>query len=726
MMENEFFNEKEVIIYGGGLMGRNLSKAISELPYHPKVLRHIVNSIGNNPEEIYGVNVIPLSDAESYKNIPVLVALHEKYLYGAMDDLKKRGFTNLFPVSFDNDIWCDIREEWIIKNNLMPYGAKMLKSTNKDSRNEKTFHIYVVHSQYDKELVEDIPDKTYEISIQVGADLADKVLCSVQDDEGDNISEKNREYCELTGLYWVWKNDKSDYIGLSHYRRKFSLTDREIQSIITEDVDIVVTVPVMNLDTVRGQYIKDHCELDWQVMTKAINELSPEYADALETVGNGEFYFAYNMFIAKKVVLNNYCEWLFKILKYCEEKIGHKEDAYQNRYIGFLAERLLTVYIEKHKELNVVVAHKHFIETKRKKKTIVIYGDQAIALGAYNAIKDVYPEKNVECFLVTSMGNNAPVLGGILVRELNEFVAGMTQQEKDDIEVLIATPENLMGAIENSLEEVGLHNYKRLDSIRWAKLQEKGFTKNRKFIPLTTYLDGINTPDIHIFQMVHHRDKDLQTSYENPDYMTRLQVGVVNADKYVAELRDNELDNISEKNGNYSELTGLYWIWKNYVQAGKSEKGYVGLAHYRRFLEFSDNDLTKLRNNDIDVVLPYPMPYEPNIEAHHLRYLSNSEWNAVLQALDELKPEYSKAYKEILKQNYFYNYNVILAKSDVLDDYCSWLFPLLFRIEEINDPNGEKQPNRYIGYVGETLETLYFMHNKDKMKIAHTGCRFLV
>lgn len=62
----------------------------------------------------------------------------------------------------------------------------------------------------------------------------------------------------------------------------------------------------------------------------------------------------------------------------------------------------------------------------------------------------------------------------------------------------------------------------------------------------------------------------------------------------------------------------------------------------------------------------------------------------------------------------------------MLDDYCSWLFPLLFRIEEINDPVGEKTSNRYIGYIGETLETLYFMYHKDKLKIAHSGCRFLI
>ena len=119
------------------------------------------------------------------------------------------------------------------------------------------------------------------------------------------------------------------------------------------------------------------------------------------------------------------------------------------------------------------------------------------------------------------------------------------------------------------------------------------------------------------------------------------------------------------------------------------------------------------------------MPYEPNIEAHHLRYLCDSEWNAVLQALYELQPEYAEAFKSILKQGYLYNYNVILAKKDVLDDYCSWLFPLLFRIEEINDPNKEKEPNRYIGYVGETLETLYFMYNKNGLNVSHAGCKFL-
>lgn len=718
-------NSQEIIIYGAGLMGKNLFTILTSSVFNKRIKAFIVREKDGNPDYIDDVPVFAMNDAVDYKNKLTLVALHEKHLNGAMKELRENGYVNLLPVSFDNDLWCDMREEWINANSIMPFGTEMLRESCEKILN-KNLHIYVVHSAYDKELNENIEDKPYEISIQVGANLTDKVLFPVCDNTGENISEKNKKYCELTALYWAWKNDKSEYIGLSHYRRKFVLSEGEISTILSGNVDIVVTVPVMNLETVKEQYVKDHSETDWNILGQAIEVLSPDYKDAYNVVSNNTFYFAYNMFIAKKEVLNDYCEWLFKILEYCEDKIGSKDDVYQNRYVGFLAERLLTIYIAKHTELKVKVAHKHFIETKEKAKNVVIYGAQGVALGTYNAIKELHPEINIQCFLVTSMGNNAPTLGGIPVRELNDFIAGMSQEEKDNIEVLIGTPESVMDAIAKSLDEAGLHNYVKLDSMRWAKLQEMAFIKSGRYMPLDSYPDGVHIPDIKIFKMVHHKDKDLRTKYDDSQYITRLQVGATFADRTVADLQDNIQDNISDRNGNYSELTGLYWFWKNYILAGKADNGYVGLAHYRRFLEFSDDDLKKIQDNDIDVILPYPMPYEPNIEAHHLRYLSDSEWNAVLRALDVLQPEYAKAFKEILKQDYFYNYNVIVAKGEVLDNYCSWLFPLLFRIEELNDPKGEKQPNRYIGYVGETLETLYFMYNKDKLKIAHTGCRFLV
>jgi len=357
---------------------------------------------------------------------------------------------------------------------------------------------------------------------------------------------------------------------------------------------------------------------------------------------------------------------------------------------------------------------------------IAIFGAQGVALGAYNSIKKLFPNKNIICFLVTKIGINANTLCEKPVRELEEFATQCTDSEKANIQVLIATPENVMRDIEKSLEEHGFYNHVRLNSSRWAQMQKNAFVRTERFIPLETYPVGFNRSQLYVYKAKFYMDKNLQTRIADPDYVTPIQVGAVKTDVRVADVLDSIGDNISDKNGNYSELTGLYWIWKNRVENNYYGRDcYYGLAHYRRQLELTDDDLLRLRDNDIDVVLPYPMPYEPNIEEHHKRYLSDAEWNAVVQALQELQPEYAEILKTILKQDYFYNYNIIIAKSRVLEEYCKWLFPILFRIEEINDPNKEKEPNRYIGYVGETLETLYFMYNKNNLCITHTGCKFL-
>ena len=99
---------------------------------------------------------------------------------------------------------------------------------------------------------------------------------------------------------------------------------------------------------------------------------------------------------------------------------------------------------------------------------------------------------------------------------------------------------------------------------------------------------------------------------------------------------------------------------------------------------------------------------------------------ALLQALSELQPEYAEAFPEILGQQYLYNYNVILAKKRVLRDYCTWLFPVLMRVEELSVPKGSERSDRYLGYMGETLETLYFMKNAERLNVVHGECRILV
>ncbi len=173
---------------------------------------------------------------------------------------------------------------------------------------------------------------------------------------------KNKQYCELTALYYIWKNDRSDYVGLSHYRRRFQLSEIEVGKLVMSDIDVVVTVPIFNLNTVRGQYGLDHDICDWDIMLEGIERLYPEYSVTADKIQQGNFYYAYNMFIAKREILNNYCKWLFDILDYCEKRILKKNDVYQERYAGFLAERLLTIYFTHNQQYKLAVAKKHFIQ----------------------------------------------------------------------------------------------------------------------------------------------------------------------------------------------------------------------------------------------------------------------------------------------------------------------------------------------------------------------------
>ena len=361
---------------------------------------------------------------------------------------------------------------------------------------------------------------------------------------------------------------------------------------------------------------------------------------------------------------------------------------------------------------------------------LIMYGAQGYALGVYKAVKLLYPKREILFFMVTQMGNNAPMLGGVPVREIADVASGMTAEGRKDIEVLIGTPENVQPDIEETLENFGFKCHCRVTSERWKELMDSFHIKLGRFMPLISLPVGYNSPFVRIYMAKAEKDVTLDHPTVLPDYVYPVQAGAEGAKTKIASKLDNKGENISHKNGNYSELTVLYWLWKNKLCAPgllEADEGqYYGLSQYRRMLVFSDDDLLRLQDNDVDAVLPYPMPYEPNIHAHHERYLKEVDWNALLTALRELHPEYADYFPQVLEQQYLYNYNVILAKKAVLRDYCEWLFPILERTEELSVPKGSERADRYIGYMGETLETLYFMKNADKLNVLHTGCKLYV
>ena len=197
------------------------------------------------------------------------------------------------------------------------------------------------------------------VPVQVGSALSDVDLGYTRDDAGDNISAKNKNYCELTGLYWAWKNFEADYIGLAHYRRHFTVrkcSDKRLSVINkSEVIELLekndVILPVKRhyyIETSYGQYIHAHHKEDLDVTESIIKENYPEYLDSYQNVMNKTSGHRFNMFIMKKEVFHEYCSWLFSILFELERRLDISNYSVNDaRVFGFVGERLLDVWLLK-------------------------------------------------------------------------------------------------------------------------------------------------------------------------------------------------------------------------------------------------------------------------------------------------------------------------------------------------------------------------------------------
>lgn len=349
---------------------------------------------------------------------------------------------------------------------------------------------------------------------------------------------------------------------------------------------------------------------------------------------------------------------------------------------------------------------------------LAIYGAKSLALGVCLAVQELYPKYLVRGFIVKSLNNNPVVLGKLPVQELKNV-------KEKEIHILIATPEDTHKEIIQDLERYGFFHYSCIDSKKEAELMGKYYAKRGIFPSIHFMPKCRSSQTLQVYMAKHHGDRMLHNNYKLPKWIQPVSVGACLSNKSLEKNRDDIGENISNKNGNYCELTALYWIWKNKLKQGK-EIDYYGLFHYRRILDIDSDDIFRLYYNDIDVILPYPTVHEPNIFEHHTRYLKETDWQAMIRALEELQPDYAEVFPSVLAQPYFYNYNILIAKCSVLDKYCSWLFPILERTEEYSMPNGSKRSDRYIGYLGENLLTLYFMYHSQNLNIAHTGRYMLV
>lgn len=238
--------------------------------------------------------------------------------------------------------------------------------------------------------------------------------------------------------------------------------------------------------------------------------------------------------------------------------------------------------------------------------------------------------------------------------------------------------------------------------------------------------------NIKIYTCHHKPSEFLDSTLIQP-----IHVGKVNSLSEIGCSGDDTGDNISFKNPFYCELTAHYWVWKNAKPAD-----YVGFMHYRRHFNFSENQNASEDNwgvvnhervdsvyhkkfglndksitqclADVDIILPKKWDVSAagskNNYQHYKvsNYLHIEDYDTALEILEQLYPEYKSTADKFNSDSKGYYTNMFVMRKDIFDDYSTWLFSILNKLEDkIRFKNYNSQEKRVVGHISERLLNIY-------------------
>ena len=219
--------------------------------------------------------------------------------------------------------------------------------------NKKVTVIIAAHKKYR------MPEDAMYLPLHVGAEGKEPIGFQT-DNTGDNISSLNPFFCELTGMYWAWKNLDSDYIGLAHYRRHFSFHPHKKDvwdNVLTYDElakyldHIRVFTPQKRryyIETLYSHYDHTHYINQLDETRKILSEKYPDYTDSFDKVVKQRWGYMFNMMIMEKSLFDDYCTWLFSLLFELRERLGEEGlTPFHQRYYGRVSEIAFNVWLKK-------------------------------------------------------------------------------------------------------------------------------------------------------------------------------------------------------------------------------------------------------------------------------------------------------------------------------------------------------------------------------------------
>ncbi len=230
--------------------------------------------------------------------------------------------------------------------------------------------IVAAHKPYE------FPTEDMYLPVHVGSSGKPSVPGAVRDDTGEEISSLNFTYCELTGLYWLWKNgETADVYGLAHYRRFFAgsashssgqriLGSADVPAALGTASVVLARRRFYGIETVRSHYANAHHVRDLDLTRRAIEQSCPDYLAAFDQVMARRSLSLYNMFLMRAGAFEEYCAWLFGILAQVFEEIDTSSYTDQDkRVMGFLGERLLNVWAV-HNAGSLGLSHRRIVQTE--------------------------------------------------------------------------------------------------------------------------------------------------------------------------------------------------------------------------------------------------------------------------------------------------------------------------------------------------------------------------
>lgn len=331
MVIDELKKYDSFVIFGAQVIAYGAYVAICELTGRvPECFA--VGTMEGNPDEIEGIPVLSIEKVPQNKF--VVVGVTELVQKDVIPFLQEGGYGHIFALTQ--------HEEHLL---MSAYYTRIGKFPLADAKLIELLEVpelvmFEVKTHRDKKLSFQPKLFDWERPIQAGATLTTERVTELTDATGCNISHKNKQYCEMSATYWVWKNTDYAWTGIEHYRRHLLVKPE----LLTEEVDVLLPLPYICYPHEIAQFRRFVSQDVLDTLLRTLQDLHPKQYQIYHSILYGKYQYTYNMLCARREVFEDYCQWFFEITENME-KVGDKvPEIRDTRALSYVAEVLTNLY----------------------------------------------------------------------------------------------------------------------------------------------------------------------------------------------------------------------------------------------------------------------------------------------------------------------------------------------------------------------------------------------